>query len=233
MGAAVVLWDIDGTLLTTLKAGIKAWEDAARDVLGVDLDLEDMPTSGLTDPMIAREILGVAGRPPDEEVEAALGAVYVAALPQRLTERRGFALPGVVDVLDALHGRDDVVQGLLTGNYRLGAKAKLERYGLSGYFDFGGFGDDGFDRSMIGKVALDRAQEFGGDVGHGRVFLVGDSPYDVACANALSLRMICVATGTHTVEELSDGAPWWMLERLPSPADFLRNIDLSLTGDAD
>ena len=225
--ATVVLWDIDGTLLTTLKAGIKAWEDAAREILGVDFDLENMPTSGLTDPMIAREILTMAGRGPDHELESALGAVYVDALPQRLTERPGFALPGVVDVLDALHSRGDVLQGLLTGNYRRGAKAKLEHYRLSRYFEFGGFGDDGFERSTIGRLALQRASNRGGDTRDGQVFLVGDSPYDVACANALAMRMIAVTTGAHTRQDLGEGSPWWLLEQLPSPEDFLSHIGLA------
>lgn len=226
MATTVVLWDIDGTLLTTLKAGIKAWEDAARAVLGARIDLENMPTSGLTDPMIAREILVLAGHAPDPETEATLAKVYVEALPERLPQRAGFVLPGVVEVLDALSLRDATLLGLLTGNYRGGAKAKLEHYGLSQYFDFGGFGDDGFDRTDIGRAALERARARIGELDMRRVLLVGDSPYDVACANDLSMRMIAVATGGHSVQELGRTGPWWLVEQLPSAATFMRRIGL-------
>jgi len=224
MATTVVLWDIDGTLLTTLKAGIKAWEDAAGAVLGVYMDLENMQTAGLTDPMIAREILALAGHSPDRETEAALAKRYVEALPDRLTQRAGFALPGVAEVLDALFGRDDILLGLLTGNYRNGANAKLERYRLSRFFEFGGFGDDGFNRTEIGETALARVRARISELDMRRVFLVGDSPNDVACGTALGIKVIAVASGVHTVEELHAGNPWWILEQMPSAASFCSRI---------
>lgn len=224
MRRTLVLWDIDGTLLTTLKAGIGAWEDAARAVLGAEMDLETMRTSGLTDPMIAREILAMVGQAPDSELEEKLGTAYVAALPERLTERQGFALPGVTGVLEALIGCDGTAIGLCTGNYHRGAVAKLERYGLGHYFQFGGFGDDGFDRTEIGRAALRRARAFMPNLDSDRVFLVGDSPYDIECAHALAVRAIAVATGVHSTAELGRDEPWWLLDRLPSPDAFLDRI---------
>jgi phosphoglycolate phosphatase len=226
----VVLWDIDGTLLSTGRAGIKAWEDAAADVLGYEADLSLMRTSGLTDLMIAREIVLASGRPPDPDLELRLAHAYCEGLPACLTPTRGGVLPGVVEVLDLLHARTDTVVALLTGNLRAGARAKLRCYGLDRYFDTGGFGDDGFDRVAIGRVTLERVAAAAGPLDLDRVFLVGDSPYDVACARALGLRMIAVASGVHTAAELDVDAPWWVLSRLPGPDEFTLRLELAADG---
>jgi phosphoglycolate phosphatase-like HAD superfamily hydrolase len=222
-----VLWDIDGTLLSTARAGIKAWEDAARAVLDVDVDLSTMATSGLTDPMIARAIVMEAGCEPDPDLEARLGRTYTDALPSRLLERRGGVLPGVEEALAALHQRSDTVVGLLTGNYRAGAEAKLTSYGLRPYFDMtGGFGEDGFDRADIGRAALRRLQDIG-DVDLTRVFLVGDTPYDIACGAAIGASVVAVATGTHGVDELTACGPWWCLSGLPDAQELLHRLGLT------
>jgi phosphoglycolate phosphatase len=214
----VVLWDIDGTLLSTGRAGIKAWEHAAAEVLGYEADLSIMPTSGLTDLMIAREIVVASGRPAGPDLELRLARAYCDRLPACLTPERGGVLPGVVDTVVAL----------LTGNMRAGARAKLQCYGLEGYFDTGGFGDDGFDRVAIGRVALERVAG-AGPLDLPRVFLVGDSPYDVACARALGIRMIAVATGAHQATELDVDGPWWVLPRLPGPEEFALRLELAAT----
>ena len=226
----VVLWDIDGTLLTTGRVGIKAWEDAAAEVLAYEADLSVMRTSGLTDLMIAREIVLASGRPADPDLELRLARGYCDKLPGCLTPTRGGVLPGVVEILDVLQARSDTVVALLTGNLRAGARAKLECYGLARYFDTGGFGDDGFDRVAIGRVALERVAAGAGSLDLDRVFLVGDSPYDVACGRALGVRMIAVASGAHAAAELDVDAPWWVLHRLPGPDEFTRRLDLATDG---
>lgn len=226
-GTTVVLWDIDGTLLSTGRAGVRAWEEAAAEVLGYETDLSGMRMSGLTDLMIAREIVLASGRPADPDLELRLAGAYCDALPACLTPERGGVLAGVFEVLDLLRGRSDTVVALLTGNMRAGAGAKLRCYGLDGYFDTGGVGDDGFDRVAIGRVALDRVAAVAGPLDLDRVFLVGDSPYDVACAKVLGMRMIAVATGGHAAAELDVDAPWWVLPRLPGPDEFALRLELA------
>lgn len=225
----VVLWDIDGTLLTTGRAGLKAWADAVLEVLGHVVDLAPMRVSGLTDPMIAREILAFSGHPADAELEARLTGVYSRELPGCLTPARGGVLHGVADILDDLSRRADTFVALLTGNMRTGARAKLRCYGLDHYFETGGFGDDGFDRVQIGRVALQRAAEAVGGIDPGRAYLVGDSPHDVACARALGIRMIAVASGEHMTADLDVGGPWWVLDRLPEAAEFSSRLELAAT----
>lgn len=225
----VVLWDIDGTLLSTGRAGLRAWVDALREVLGVEVDLAQVRMSGLTDRMIAREILDFSGRPPDPDLERRLTAVYCRELPGCLTPARGGVLHGVADILDYLSGRDDVFVALLTGNMRVGARAKLECYGLARYFETGGFGDDGFDRVQIGRVALRRVSETVGELDPARTYLVGDSPYDVACGRALGIRTIAVASGEHLRADLDADGLWWALDRLPGPDEFAARLGLAPT----
>jgi len=223
----LIFWDIDGTLLRTGRAGIKAWEDAVLALLGVVIDLSTLDTAGRTDLMIADDILAVAGAERDRDQGRRLADSYAEALPERLTQQRGGVLPHVAEILAELHYHPGVVNALLTGNVRTGARAKLESYGLASYFDTGGFGDDGFIREEIGRTALARVQEMTGPVPRRRTFLVGDSPFDVACAHALGLRMVAVATGDHAIAELAVSEPWWVVPELPAPGLFTAKLGLN------
>lgn len=228
MKSLAVFWDIDGTLLTTARAGIGALEQAARAVLGEDVALADMKTAGLTDPMIAAAIVERVAGERDAGLARQLLSVYTDALPKRLGDRQGEVLPGVADVLDALTSSSDIVVALLTGNMRAGATAKLSKYGLDGYFRLdgheGGFGDDGESRVDIARVAVRRLEEREPSVAPERRFLVGDTPLDIECGLAAGLKPIAVATGGYCLDELLRCGPWCSFDRLPPATDFLRLI---------
>src|SRR5262249_35833415 len=141
-----LFWDIDGTLLTTARAGIFALEEACEEVLGERIDLATMQTAGLTDAEIARVLAESRDRGDAATVEALLG-VYSRLRPERLSWREGRVLDNVRETLDVLAQRDDVVNMLLTGNVAGGAEAKLRHYGLWEYFGAGGaFSETGSDR---------------------------------------------------------------------------------------
>lgn len=216
----IVYWDIDGTLLTTGRAGVPALEDGAESVLGRRPDLSGMPTSGLTDRMIARKILLDAGRQPDEELEGRLLAAYTAALPARLTQKRGHVLPGVAETLTDLAVRGDVANVLLTGNMRAGAVAKLASYGLAHHFDLGAFAEDGHGRSDIARAAIERARSRFGDVALTGV-LVGDTPYDCAGGRTVGLRVIAVAGSVADRPALEACNPWWLVDRVPTADELV------------
>jgi phosphoglycolate phosphatase-like HAD superfamily hydrolase len=222
----VLYWDIDGTLLSTARAGVPALEDGAEVVLGFRPDLSRMQTAGLTDRMIARQILVDAGRQPDEAAEARLLEAYATALPHRLTLRRGSVLPGVLEVLDALAEDPSVVNVLLTGNVRSGAAAKLTSYGLDHHFDLGGFAEDGVDRADIARAAVRRAEERHGEVARHGV-LIGDTPYDVRAGREVGLRVIAVAGAVGSRALLEAASPWWLVDRLPAAAELLARIETS------
>lgn len=211
-----LFWDIDGTLLLTNRAGVFALEDAALQVTGEKPDLASMRTAGMTDAQIGRDIVG-------EEHLAAFLRAYERLLPERLSWRQGRVLPNVRENLEALAERDDVVNMLLTGNVAGGAEAKLRHYDLWQYFGAGGaFSVEGDDRPAIARRARELAAEHGGEVPPGeRMFVIGDTPHDVHCGDAIGARTVAVATGPgYDLEALRASAPWVLLEQLPEPPEF-------------
>jgi phosphoglycolate phosphatase len=225
----IFYWDIDGTLLTTARAGVPALEDAVERVTGRRPSLDEMATSGRTDRMIVRTVLHEMGANADDASVADVLRIYVDVLPGRLTQRRGRVMPGVIDVLESLSARPDTINLLLTGNMRGGARAKLSSYGLDHFFDDGGFGDDGFDRIDIATHLLARVEERWGAEAARAGVVIGDTPLDVACARATGLRAVAVATGTHSAEDLAACEPWWVCNVLPSADELIARMDSTLT----
>lgn len=209
-----VFWDIDGTLLSTARAGIFALEEAAQAVLGHELDLSTMQTPGLTDAEIALEVCRAAEQ---EDRAGDYLAEYGRRLPAALPRRDGHVMPNVVECLEALDRRDDVVSMLLTGNIAAGAEAKLRHYGLWRFFEHtgGAYSVEGSDRTSIARAARELAGEcFAAE----RAYVIGDTPHDVACGKAIGARTIAVATGPgYSLAELEACDPWLAIETLPGP----------------
>jgi phosphoglycolate phosphatase-like HAD superfamily hydrolase len=125
-----------------------------------------------------------------------------------MARREGAVLPGIVPLLDRLQSRDDVLVGLLTGNTRRGASLKLRHFGLDHYFDLGGFGDDHVDRIDVAREALAAVtSRMKGVVDVNRMWVIGDTPGDVRCGRAIGAKVIAVATGDSTHEELAATNP--------------------------
>jgi phosphoglycolate phosphatase-like HAD superfamily hydrolase len=222
----VLYWDIDGTLLTTRRAGIFALEQAAIDVCEATPDFARLQTAGLTDHEVATlalETVGVEARP---ELAAAFLRAYEGHLPDRLGLRAGGPMPNVVEILTALAPRQDVVSLLLTGNTEAGARAKLDHYGLAGFFAGGAFCADGDDRLAIARRALEVGAEVTGErVDALDAFVIGDTPHDVRCGKAIGARTIAVATGAYSAAELRECDPWHVYEQLPPPGEFIALIE--------
>ncbi len=228
----VLFWDIDGTLLSTGRAGVFALEDATSEVAGAGVDLQRLDTAGLTDFQVASRILESAGQAATPEKVAALVRRYEQLLPASLHRRQGRVLEGVRELLDYLRAdRPDVVSYLLTGNTAAGARAKLEHYGLAAYFPWGAFSTDLSDRATIARTALEYARARN-QVTLDRIFVIGDTPYDIRCGQAIGVRTVAVASGEYSVDALSRHNPWLVIERLPAPAAFLSTIGLQSGPDA-
>ena len=217
----IILFDIDGTLLASGGAGKLALETAFTEDFGQEIRFH-VPYSGRTDRAIVRELFeshNVVHTP--ENVEK-LMAGYLRRLPECLVRMQGRVLPGVADLLAHLGGRNQVAVGLLTGNVRAGAKVKLGHFGLFEHFAFGGFGDHHFDRDDVAREALAAVRDHVRDhVNVDRVWVIGDTPLDVRCARAIGAKVLAVATGTHTFEELAASGPDLVLENLVNPQPFL------------
>jgi phosphoglycolate phosphatase-like HAD superfamily hydrolase len=220
----VLFWDIDGTLLTTAKAGVPAWETAVREVTGCDFQLSSIRVPGLTDYQIAVRTFEMLDFKADAATLERMVRRYEELLPTTLPSRQGRVLPNVRDILDTLADRDDIRSYLLTGNTRGGARAKLTHYDLLRYFPDGAFAQDTGDRSTVALRALELARR-AGPIDEEALFVIGDTPHDIECANAIRARTIAVATGGYTAEELQTHNPWQVLAELPPPSEFLQLID--------
>jgi phosphoglycolate phosphatase-like HAD superfamily hydrolase len=220
----VLFWDIDGTLLTTGRAGIFAWEDAALEVTGRRVDLDKLPTAGLTDPKVGRRILEACEAPQDADTLRRLIALYEDRLPASLPKRQGRLQPGVREILEAVDGRDDVLSLLLTGNTRAGARAKLAYYGIDRFFEDGAFSDDDEDRAEIALTALERARVLAPGLLPTEAYVIGDTHHDILCGKAIGARTVAVATGPYSVADLAAHDPWWVVERLPAAGEFFAKV---------
>jgi phosphoglycolate phosphatase-like HAD superfamily hydrolase len=225
--STVIFWDIDGTLLTTARAGIHAWEEALQTRVEGPVDLSQFQSAGLTDVDISRRLVAAYGIHPT----AAEGLLrdYESRLAECLGRRTGAVLPNVRPILERLRGRPDVHSALLTGNTRAGAAAKLRHYGLAEFFEGGAFSDAADDRAAIARDALAQACAIVGRVSPERVYVIGDTPHDVACGKAIGARVVAVATGGYSLEQLRATEPWWLLDSLPDPEVFLPRLGLSLS----
>lgn len=203
----LVLFDIDGTLLTTRDAPRRAFTAAMLEVYGTAGPVATHRFGGKTDPQIARELLRLAGRD-DAAIDAglpALWAAYVRGLCRELGRagHRTHVFPGVRPLLDELQDSSDIVLGLLTGNIRAGAALKLRSAGLDHEFRVGAFGCDCERRDGLPPLAVERARaQVGVTFTQRSVVIIGDTPSDVTCGAALGVRAIAVATGSYGADEL-------------------------------
>ena len=202
----LVLFDIDGTLVLTGGAGMRAMNRACEEIIGHAEALQDVPLAGRTDWIILHDTLSRIGHALDDRLFAELRDSYLRHLTGEILEPgRGVkaVMPGVRDVLEALATRDHVFLGLLTGNFEQGARIKLEHFDLWRYFRCGAYGDDAADRNALVPFAVERARAHGLPVlPADQIFVVGDTPNDVACALAVGAVPVAVATGSSSVGHL-------------------------------
>ena len=221
----LLFWDIDGTLLTTGRAGIFAWEAAASEIAGEAVDLQKLSTAGLTDFAVGRAILDCLGLSMDDASLARIVRRYEERLPAALPRRPGRVLEGVRDVLQFVSDeRSDIGLYLLTGNTQDGARAKLTHYGLFDFFAGGAFATATGDRTEIARRALAGATN-GRSVPLERVFVIGDTPHDVRCGRAIGAKTVAVASGDYSVDMLQDLGPWRTLEVIPPVETFLAMLE--------
>lgn len=209
-GHRLVLFDIDGTLLSAGKAARESVLAALEEVYGWDPSCgRAHDFSGKTDPQIVRELVldSVGSQRCEAALERALD-LYLSELGRRLEGGSVAVKPGIPELLHRLSGETRVRLGLLTGNLERGARLKLEPPGFNRYFPFGAFGSDSADRYELPGIAVERARTHSGIEFTGKsIVVVGDSVHDVACGRSLGVRAIAVATGPTSADRLAAERP--------------------------
>jgi len=227
----LILFDIDGTLCLTGRAGWRAMNRACTEVLGAEDPMASVEFAGRTDWSILRDVMAKHGRTLDSTLMAELRERYVRHLGSEI-EQPGTGvkdvMPGIRPLLDELHGRPDVALALLTGNFIEGARIKLEYFDLWKYFPCGAFGGDSANRNDLVPVALTRARECGIVNGEpSKVFVIGDTPNDVECALVVGATPIGVATGGYSAADLCASGAEIVFDDLSDTGAFLKLLAAS------
>jgi phosphoglycolate phosphatase len=227
----VVLFDIDGTLLTAAGVGRIAFRRTLIKVLGDGTAADTAVLSGRVDWGIWRDVLGAAGYSTDEvdaQIEDYL-RLFVAELAAVLADPdipKPQLLPGVLPLLEQLAQEDTILMGLVTGNNETAAWLKLGYAGIAPYFWFGAFGNEAWERNALPALALERAARFA----QGRVFtgadavIIGDSIHDVACAKTIGATVIGVPTGIETADALATAGADVIMPTLEDTDTIMRLI---------
>lgn len=223
----LVLFDIDGTLLSATGISARCLGEALVEVFGESGPMEGYDYSGKTDPQIVRELMHAAGRD-DAEIERRRPgtlASYARRLADTLRAEHVRVKPGIHALVSALEASEGVRLGLLTGNLEACARTKLQPPGLNGSFGFGAYGSDHEDRYRLPELALERARAATGIAFRGAdVVIVGDSVHDVLCGRSLGVRAVAVATGRTPAAVLEAAGPEATLDDFSDTARALHAI---------
>ena len=212
----ILLFDIDGTLITTGGAGTVAWRHAFDELHGIPADIGEFTDAGMTDPDVgARTFEAVLHRKPTPHELAQLIQRRLEHLPEAVAASRGYkVLPGVPERLRQL-SRDGHLLGIITGNGDGAAHIKLERGDLNRWFTFGAYASAGVDRAEIVREAVERGEAMlGEDVPNAEIYVIGDTPRDIEAAHAVGCTAIGVATGHHDSDALREAGADHILQTL-------------------
>ncbi|MDC0048845.1 HAD hydrolase-like protein [Verrucomicrobia bacterium] len=232
----VILFDIDGTLLSTGGAGMKAFYSAIENnypaqlkKCGGSLTLD---MAGSTDSGLVIEIFAALGIEDSATERESFFAEYLQCLKNNLSDPSytGSLMPGISELLDRLSyeaNNGKLILGLLTGNIFAGAALKLKKYRVDEYFFFGAYGDDHHDRNELGPIALKRGGSYHKlELTGAPVTVIGDTPKDIYCARAMGAQAVAVSSGSISHQELANYDPDLLFKDFTDYEDAYRRICL-------
>jgi phosphoglycolate phosphatase len=220
-----VLFDIDGTLIDPAGAGRRSVTQAFNTVLSISDAFAGIAMDGKTDIQIIKEGLSAHGLPAGERIMFSIVSEYVKNLKKEIKKKTKHLMPGVHELLNALHETDGCWLGLLTGNIQQGARIKLGAFSLNGYFPVGAFGDDHEDRNRLLPVAIENLKKSKGiTIDFRDCIVVGDTPLDVQCAKPYGATSIAVATGPQRYDELLRTDADYVLKDLTDAVELFRSL---------
>ena len=214
-----ILFDIDGTLISTGGAGARSWRYAFDELYGIPADIGKFTDAGMTDPTVARlTFQNAVGHDPTPRELATVMAAYLDRLPYEVEHSETYrVLDGAEELLRRL-GRDGILLGITSGAVESASHIKLSRAGLNRFFPFGGYGSDSPDRVELTRCALVRGgQLLGHSLDPAKVMVVGDTPKDLDAAHGASCVAVGVATGHYSADELRSAGADHVLTSLREP----------------
>jgi phosphoglycolate phosphatase len=216
-----LLFDIDGTLLVTGNAGVRALHRALRSGFGIE-QCPEVPFGGRTDQFILRAMLAACEIEPSDQNFDRLRREYALHLADTLVDGDGLLLPGVEPLLATLADDQRFTLGLLTGNVPEAAWSKLRFFGIDHYFSHGVFGDHSHDRrELAAEAALMLRRRFG-DYHPSEICIIGDTELDIACGRHIGARVIACCTGAHSRAQLVAASPDHLLDTLEDHVAILQ-----------
>jgi len=223
MKAWTLLFDIDGTIMTSAHAGTSAMAETAKELFGVS-EIGPLNVHGRCDRGILAELfqeLGVSYEQHHEE----FCRRYYQILPAQLVKNEGRLLPGVETLLATFQSQDNIALGILTGNLQRAAEIKLKHVGVDQYFSFGGYGDQFADRNDVAAQAVQSAKNAIGDrFSSDQVWVIGDTPNDIRCARSIDAKVLAVKTGGGSANKLSSAAPDLLLDDLTDCEQWIGSL---------
>jgi phosphoglycolate phosphatase-like HAD superfamily hydrolase len=217
---AAILFDVDGTLISTGGAGARSWRHAFDVLYGIPADIGQFTDAGMTDPVVARLTFKAAvGHDPSPRELATVMAAYLDRLPYEVDHSERYrVLDGAEELLPRLGQREGILLGITSGAVEAAAHIKLARAGFNRYFPFGGYGSDSPDRVELTKRAIERGTLLmGEELAPADVFVVGDTPKDVEAAHGAGCVAVATATGHYSREQLETTGAEHVLDSLRQP----------------
>ena len=211
----LILFDIDGTLISTDGAGVKAFGRVFDEIFGLPNATKYMTFAGRTDRLLVREIFEANDIEPTDQNFRKFKEAYLEHLTRYLPEGKTEPLPGVRQLINSFreHNPPPMI-GLLTGNHPHGAELKLRHYNLWQEFAMGAFGDQYEDRADVARDALKQGQSKIPDLKPNEILIIGDTKRDIECARAIGAKVLAVATGPSNITELKSLSPDWVIKNL-------------------
>jgi phosphoglycolate phosphatase len=220
-----ILFDIDGTLITTGGAGAASWRLAFDELYGIPADIGKFTDTGMTDPDVGRKTFeALMHRQPERKEFTRLLERRLHYLHRTVEESEGYRVLASVEELLPKLIEDGYLLGLVTGNVEAAAHIKLHRAGLNRFFSFGGYGSDASDRGELTRIALKRATlVYGEAVAPGQALAVGDTPLDVEGAHAAGIKCVGVASHHFNVDQLREAGADYVISSLAEGLPLYRN----------
>ena len=218
----VLLFDIDGTLVLSGGAGLRAMSRAFERVYGVADALKNLNLAGRTDSSIIEDALRASDLQADglDEFKSVYFELIEEEIRRPLPGKR--VMSGVETLIPELAGRPHLALGLLTGNWEMSGRIKLAHFGLSGYFPFGAFADDSGQRDRLLPFALRRAERLSGErIRPQQAIIIGDTPADILCGKPHGAVTVGIGAAHYSIDQLREYEPDALFESLEPTAELL------------